>query len=497
MANARECLLGIDIGTSACKLAVFDRDGGVLAHATEKYDTYYPERGWAEQDPEQWWSAVCRALRRIFEGGNVDAGQILAAGIDGQSWSAVPLGGGGEVLCRTPIWMDSRSGDICLQLRERIGEKAIFDVCGNPIMPTYTSPKVLWYKENRREIYDKTQAILQSNGYIAYKLTGVLSQDKSQGYGWHCYDIARSDWSRELCREMGIKESLLLPVVKCDQVIGTVTMTAAGECGLLAGTPVVAGGLDAACGALGAGVIADGQTQEQGGQAGGMSICENTPGADMRLILSNHVVDGRWLLQGGSVGGGSALKWFDREFGSGNFAELDALAEQVKPGCDGMVFLPYMAGERSPIWNPDAEGVYYGVDFSKTKGHFARATLEGVAYSLRNNLDVAKSAGAQVNEMISVGGAANSKLWTQIKADVTGCSIATGASDYAATLGAALLAGVGVGLFKNYDEAVANTVRVKRIYSPNPDCRAAYDRSYKIYLKLYEDLKELMSGRTI
>ena len=267
---------------------------------------------------------------------------------------------------------------------------------------------------------------------------------------------------------------------------------------------MVAGALDAACGTLGAGVCHPGETQEQGGQAGGMSICLDTYQADPRLILSYHAVPGQWILQGGTVGGGGVMRWMEKEFadyerikgqetGKSSLVLFNEIAEKVAPGSDGVVFLPYMSGERSPIWDPNAKGVFYGLDFSKTKGHFVRAAMEGVALSLKHNLDVAYEAGASVSELRAMGGSANSLLWTQIKADVTGKKIIVPSSDTATTLGAVILAGVGIGMYNSFEEAVDKTVVIKREHEPNPANREVYDKNYEIYLQLYEQLKGVMA----
>ena len=496
-------LLGIDIGTSACKAALFDRKGQVLAAANGEYPVYYPEEGWAEQNPEEWWSAVCEAVRQVIRKAGIQPEEIAGVGIDGQSWSAIAIDKGGKVLTNTPIWMDTRAQSICDRLNEEIGEDEIFRIAGNSLQPSYTTAKILWYKENLPEVYCKIYKILQSNSYIAFKLTGQISQDLSQGYGLHCFDMRTGQWDEEMCRKMGIPRDFLPEIVPSDRIIGTVTKKAAEESGLAEGTPVAAGGLDAACGTLGAGVIHSGETQEQGGQAGGMSICIEKYQADPRLILGFHGIPGKWLLQGGTTGGGGVMRWFEREFadyerlmreqtGISSLDQLNEIAEKVKPGCDGLVFLPYMAGERSPIWNPYAKGVFYGLDFSKTKGHMVRACMEGVAFSLRHNLETAEEAGAKAEILRAMGGSANSLLWTQIKSDVTGKTMAVPASDTATTLGAALLAGVGTGFYKDYEEAVAETVKVTRKHQPDPEKKAVYDKNYETYLELYRSLSGLM-----
>lgn len=487
----KELLLGIDIGTSACKVAAFDLNGKVIAQTNKPYNVYYPQQGWAEQDPDEWWQAICAGIREILESEDVSAEDIAGIGVDGQSWSAIPVDKDGKVLDRTPIWMDTRSREICDRTKRLVGEDRIFDIAGNDFLPSYTTPKMLWFKENKPEVFEKTALFLQSNSYIVFKLTGIYSQDMSQGYGIHFFDMKNLRYDEALSKELGLDTSLVPPLFNCDEIVGEITAEAASATGLSVGTPVVAGGLDAACGTLGAGVCEVGQTQEQGGQAGGMSICTDRALAHKKLILSPHVVPGRWLLQGGTVGGGGVLKWFRQELaGYLSFDDLTDEAARVPAGSEGVIFLPYMAGERSPIWDPDAKGVFYGLAFNKTRGHMVRALLEGVAFSLEHNLRTAAETGAQVAELNAMGGSANSRLWTQIKADVTGRTIKVPASDTATTLGAAILAGVGCKLFSSYEEAVKKTIAITRVQEPDMNKHEIYKRSMELYLRLYEDLKD-------
>ncbi|HOK42638.1 MAG TPA: xylulokinase [Thermoclostridium caenicola] len=500
----RELLLGIDIGTSGCKIALFQHDGKVICSETVEYPLYCLKDGFIEQDPRDWWKAVCLGIQRLLGNNNINPSEIIGIGVDGQSWAAVAVDGDGEVLAQNPIWLDTRSASICNRLNQQVGTERIFEVSGNLLKPQYSTGKILWYKENIPEVYKRINKILQSNSYIVYLLTGVVSQDMSQGYGIHCFDMKKGRWDFQMCRSLGINPDILPDIYACHEVVGSVTRGAAASTGLLEGTPVVAGGLDAACATLGAGVIHDGQTQEQGGQAGGMSICMDKYCAEPRLILSFHVVPDRWLLQGGTTGGGGALRWFSEQFGyeelqkalqtgSSEFALLDELAGTVPAGSDGVVFLPYMAGERTPIWNDKAKGVFYGLDYSKTRAHMARAVMEGVAFSLRHNLEIASNAGANVETLRSVGGAANSSFWTQMKADITGKAIEVTATDTATTLGAAILAGVGVGLYRDFDDAVKQTVTVRRRYAPSDIDKEVYEKVYGIYLELYSSLEKLMN----
>lgn len=499
----KELLLGIDIGTSSCKAAVFKKNGEVAAAANAGYQVSYPKPGYAEQNPDDWWKAVCKATKECMEKGSVNPSDIAGIGVDGLSWAAVAVDRHGNVLANTPLWMDNRSAGICEKVNREIGEEEIFRVSGNPLTAQYTTGKVLWYQENRPEVYQETHKILQSNSFIVYRLTGQFSQDVCQSYGWHCFDMEHGVWDEGMRKAMGIPEEFLPEISPCHAVVGTVTKKAAEECGLTEGIPVVAGALDAACGTIGAGVLHNGETQEQGGQAGGISICIDTYKADPRLILSHYVIPGSWILQGGTTGGGGVMRWMEQEFGDyermmasglgkSSLVQFNEIAGRVAPGSDGVVFLPYMSGERTPIWDPDAKGVFYGLDFSKTKGHLVRAAMEGVAYSVRHNLEAAEAAGASVKVLRSMGGSANSLLWTQMKSDITGKPIQVPDSDTATTLGAAILAGVGVGLYRDFEEAVDKTVTVKRVHEPNQEVKAAYDKGYEIYLELYRNLRQTM-----
>ncbi len=499
----RELLLGVDIGTSACKVAVFDKLGCVIGSSVKAYPVYYPNPGWAEQDPDEWWEAVCKAIKEVLVTFDVQPDEIKGVGVDGQSWSAIPIDQSGKVLANTPIWLDTRANDICIRLNQSIGTEQIFEVAGNSLQPSYTTAKILWFKENTPNVYIKIHKILQSNSFIVYRLTGQFSQDISQGYGLHCFNMRTGTWDKAMCEKLGIPFSFLPNIYPCHEVIGSVTSIAAIQSGLIEGTPVVAGALDAACGALGAGVLQVGETQEQGGQAGGMSICMDQYVADPRLILGFHAVPGKWLLQGGTTGGGGVMRWLEKELGQyerevseklgkSSLDQFNEIAAQVPVGSEGLIFLPYMSGERSPIWDPNAKGVFYGLDFSKTKAHMIRAAMEGVAFSLKHNLDISEEQGAVVEELLAMGGSANSLLWTQMKSDITGKPITVSSSDTATTLGAAILAGVGIGIYKSFEDAVECAVRTTRHHQPNMKNHQKYQINYEKYLELYKQLKETM-----
>ncbi|MDR1292025.1 MAG: FGGY-family carbohydrate kinase [Clostridiales Family XIII bacterium] len=496
-------LLGIDIGTSACKVTLFSVDGEIVAREAGDFRIYRPAPGWAEQDPNEWWDVSSAAVKRLLSSSGVDAARIAGVGVDGQSWSAIPIDRDGTVLRNTPIWMDTRAAGICRSVVERFPEEEIFHICGNPFKPCYTTPKILWYEKEEPRLFEKTYKILQSNAFIVFRLTGELSHDLSQGYGLHFFDMRKRGLDGAAASRLGVDASLIPPLCESHGVVGAVTRKAAACTGLAEGTPVVAGGLDAACGTLGAGVVTGKQTQEQGGQAGGMSICTESYRADPRLILSPHVVPGIWLLQGGTVGGGGALKWAEAELGAAERAEagargvsafrvLDEEAERIAPGSDGVVFLPYLSGERSPLWDERAKGVWYGLDYRKTRAHLFRAVLEGVAFSLRHNIETAREAGAEAGTLHTTGGGAASGLWNRIKADVTGHEIVVTGAESATGAGAVMLAGVGTGIYSGFKEAVSVFTKENARYGPDAKNKAVYDRGYEIYRELYERLRPVM-----
>lgn len=497
-------LLGIDIGTSACKAAVFRLDGTVVAQASVGLAVHHPAPGWAEQHPQDWWQGACAAIGKALNTGGIDNRQIGAVGVDGQSWAAVPVDQSGRALHATPIWMDTRSADIAEELIRRVGHDEIFAVSGNPMEPTYSTAKMLWFKRNLPDIYKNTHQFLQSNSYLVLQLTGRFTMDLSQGFGVHGFDMAALRWHDGMCDALGLDREKLPDLFPSHRIVGEVTREAAEATGLHPGTPVAAGMMDSTAATLGAGVHLCGQVQEQGGTAGGMEICVDRPVTHRQLILSPHAVPGLWLLMGASAGGGGCYDWFRKELGAASealarqagrsaFTVMDEEASAIPAGSGGVVFLPYMAGERSPIWDRHAKGVFFGLGYDKTRAHMARAVMEGCAFSLEHNLRTAMETGVSIGAMHSIGGAANSPLWTQIKTDVTNRVIHVPRSDTASTLGAAMAAGVGAGLYRSFAHAVASTVQILRTHEPDSARHAVYQKKYMIYRELYENTKDLMA----
>jgi len=493
--NASAVYLGVDIGTSGCRCLAVDADGRTLAVAERQYPLYTPAPGWAEQDPKAWVAGAFATVAEVCASGAFEPANVRGVGVDGQSWACVPVDAEGTILANTPIWMDTRAQPICDELLGTVPAADILAVAGNRLSPSYTTAKVLWFQRNAPEMFARTRWFLQCNSVVVMALTGLATQEHSQGYGLHFVDVATGAVNADLAARLGIDPGLFPSAVEPSAVVGGVTVAAATATGLPPGTPVVAGGLDAACGTLGAGVFRPGQTQEQGGQAGGMSIAMDAPVADERLILSRHVVPGSWLLQGGTVAGSASLAWITRVAGEaerlaaaaagrGTFEEVSALAATAPLGSDGLVFLPYLLGERSPLWDADARGAFVGLTLTTGRAQLYRAVMEGVAFALRHNLEVAAGAGARVAELLAIGGATKSPLWMQIKADVTGVPLSVSANENATPLGAAMLAAIGTG-GGAVEDLVDRWVHRGVSYTPDPAATARYDRLFAIYAGLY------------
>lgn len=494
--------LGVDIGTSGCRCVAFAADGRTLAVAERHYPLHTPAPGWVEQDANDWVAGAFATLSEVCASGAFEPTAVRGIGVDGQSWAAVPVAANGDILARTPIWMDTRAQSICDELLGDVPAGDILAVAGNRLSPSYSTAKVLWFARNAPDVFARTRWFLQCNSVVVMALTGLATQDHSQGYGLHFIDVATGAVDPALAARLGIDPDLFPTAVEPSAVVGGLIAAAAHATGLPKGTPVVAGGLDAACGTLGAGVYQPGQTQEQGGQAGGMSIALAAPTADERLILSRHVVPGSWLLQGGTVAGAASLAWLTRQVGAAEqavaatsgrdlYAEVSALAASAPVGAGGLVFLPYLSGERSPLWDADARGAFVGLTLTTDRAQLYRAVMEGVAFALRHNLDVAASAGARVAELLAIGGATRSPLWMQIKADVTGVPLTVSSNENATPLGAAMLAALGTG-GGTVDDLVARWVRRGVSYTPDQATAARYDQLYTIYAGLYPALSDSM-----
>lgn len=494
-------LVGADIGTTSIKAVLFDLAGRPLRQASQEYPTHYPQSNWAEQDPEEWWRALCSTLRRLFADGRYASSQVAALAISCQAPSMVAVDRRGKALAPAMIWMDRRSEPQCQWLRDAVGEETITRINGGRADPYYMAPKLLWFKQNQPEHYRATYQVLQANGYVLHKLCGVYCMDQSHGPISLCYDSKLGQWSDLLLDGMQIDRAKLPEVAACSQVVGEVSRVAAAATGLAAGTPVVAGMTDGTAASLEAGLVQPGDAVEMTGQSTVLLICNDQPYLGNALIPLGHAAPGRHLVVGALVASGGALRWFRDELGEVECGEAAArgvdafelLTEQAAaspPGANRLIFLPYLFGERSPIWDSNARGVFFGLSLASHKRDLVRAILEGAAYGLRHNVETAADAGFPLATLACVGGGARSPLWNQIKADVLGRPVRLPRAAIGAPLGDAIVAAVGAGLYPSVEAAVAQMVEPGVEYQPQPEVGALYDALYEIYLGLYPALRQ-------
>jgi xylulokinase len=494
-------LLGIDIGTTSTKAVVVDTAGQLLAQASQEYATDFPRPNWAEQDPEDWWRATCSVINRLWSEQSIDPHEIAALAVSCQAPTVTPVDAAGRPLSPAQLWMDRRAGAECAWLHENVGEEAITRSNGGRIDPYYLAPKWLWLREHAPAVYRATHKLLFANGYIIHKLTGEFCIDLSHGPLTLFFDSATLTWSPSLLAAMGLNADHLPPLLPCSQVAGVVTPAAVALTGLRAGTPVMAGMTDGTAAGLEAGLVRPGDAVEMTGQSTVLLICSDQPYLGRELIPLGHAAPGQFLIVGAQVASGGALRWFRDQLGEPERSEaarlhvdaFDLLAQQAAaspPGANRLVFLPYMYGERSPIWDSNARGVFFGLSLSTTKGDLIRAVMEGAAFGLRHNVEVAEAAGFHATALACVGGGARSRLWNQIKADVLQRPVYLPQVGAGAPMGDAILAAVGAGIFPNMGAAVAAMVTRGAEFQPNPANAASYDALYRVYLSLYPALRD-------
>jgi len=494
-------LLGIDVGTTSLKAILFDADGSVLAQASQEYPTAYPHPNWAEQDPEDWWRAACEILPQLFVTAGADPRAVAGIGVSGQAPSVVPVDRGGAALRPALLWLDRRAEDQCTWLREHVGASAIAGVNGGRIDPYYLAPKWLWLAEHEPELTRRTHAVLQANGYLIHKLCGAVCMDVSHGPLTLFFDSRRLCYAEELAGQMGLDLAQMPPIRPCAEVVGAVSAAAAAATGLASGTPVIAGMCDGTAAAVEAGLLRPGDAVEMTGQSTVLLICSDEPYLREELIPLVHGVPGQYLVVGALVASGGSLRWFRDQLGEAErlaapllgldpFDLLSQEAARSPAGANGVIFLPYMFGERSPIWDSAARGVFFGLSLATKKADLVRAIMEGAAFGLRHNAETAAGSGFEIARLACVGGGARSAVWNQIKADVLQVPIRLPRAATGAPLGDALAAGVATGVYASFEDAVRRVVRVEREYVPDPARRARYDALYQVYVGLYPALRE-------
>jgi xylulokinase len=478
-------LIGLDIGTSGARAVAVDLLGNVIAAASEDYPLSTPRPGWTEQDPELWWVASQAVLSGVVAQLNDPP---LAVGLTGQMHGSVFLDADDRVIRPALLWSDQRTASQCLSITEKVGRKRLVEITGNPALTGFQAPKILWLRENEPDAYARVRRVLLPKDYIRLMLTGEYATDASDASGTLLLDLRRRDWSEEILQALEIPRDWLPEVHEGSEVTGVVTETAAETTGLPAGLRVAAGGGDNAAAAVGNGIVREGLVSSSIGTSGVVFADSGTLRIEPkgRLHAFCHAVPGRYHLMGVTLSAGGSLRWWRDASGSGlDYEEMTSLAAQAPPGSEGLVFLPYLSGERTPHLDPLARGAFVGLNLRHSQAHLARAVMEGVTYSLKDCLDLMIGLRMPVTEVRATGGGARSQLWRQLQADVFGLPVHRTRIEEGPAFGAALLAGVAGGAYSDVLEACEVVGLDPEVTTPDPGLHQLYDRYHQAYSDLY------------
>jgi len=495
-------LLGIDIGTTGAKAVLIGPEGNVAAEAMTEYPLFAPRPGWSEQEPADWWKAAQTSIRRLFAQSLVKPSQVAGIGLSGQMHGLVLLDREGRPLRRCIMWNDQRTAKQCREITDRVGRERLIRLTGKPALTGFTAGKILWVREYEPEVFAQAATLQLPKDFVRYQLTGALAMDVADASGTNLLDTGRRQWSDEIIQALDLPRTLLPQVYECAQVCGKVTAEAAAATGLTEGTPVVAGAGDQAAQSIGTGITGPGTISVTIGTSGVVFAATDSymPDAQGRLHAYCHAVPGKWHLMGVTLAAGGSLRWLrdtvcesekTRAAASGQDAYdlMTEAASRVPPGCEGLLFLPYLSGERTPYPDPDARGVFSGLSLTTTRAHIIRAVLEGVTFSLRDCLDLLCSLGVCFGRIRVSGGGARSELWRRMMADVFNSEVVELNVMQGACYGAALLAGVGVGVFQDAEDACIRTIREIGSIWPGKN-RAVYEPYYERFRALYPALKD-------
>lgn len=492
--------LGIDTSTTATKAVLVDEEGQVAGVAASTYGAEAPHPLWSEQHPDLWWDATQRSIRDVMAATGVDAASIAALGLTGQMHGLVALDESGTPLRPAILWNDQRTSAECDEIRSLIGLERLVRITGNDALTGFTAPKILWMRNHEPELYRRIRHVLLPKDYVRLRLTGAYACDRAGGGGTLLFDHAARTWSPEILAALNLPASWMPATFEGPEITGHVTEEAAAATGLEAGTPVVGGGGDQAASAVGTGAVAPGVVTVSLGTSGVVFATTDGPAVDPRgrVHAFPHAVPARWHMMGVTLAAAGSLAWLhDALAADRSYEELSDLALATPPGADGLVFLPYLSGERTPHPDPLARGAFVGLTTRHGLGHLARSVMEGVAFSLRDALDVMVSAGvARPSQVRISGGGARSAVWRQIVADVLDAEVATVNTTEGAAYGAALLAAVGAGTYDSVDAGAAAWIRV--VEKTPPANTAAYELLHQVYVGLYPALRTAMhrlSGR--
>lgn len=495
--------LGIDVGTSGTKTLAVHEDGRVLASATEEYPLYSPRPGWSEQNPEDWWQATIRSVRRVLKDGRIKAGEVSGIGLSGQMHGSVFLDKNHEVIRPALLWNDQRTAAECAEIEERAGgRKALIGMVANPALTGFTAPKILWLRNHEPRNFEKTVQVLLPKDYIRFRLTGEFATEVSDASGTLLLDVAKRRWSKKLLGKLDLDAGLLPEVYESEEVSGRLTESSAELLGLATGVPVVGGGGDQAAGAVGNGIVRRGIISATMGTSGVVFAHSNDVQIDPegRVHTFCHAVRGKWHVMGVVLSAGGSLQWYRNQLGQMEVAAADpmgvdpytlltAQAAEAPAGSEGLFFLPYLTGERTPHADPDARGAWVGLSLRHGRPHLVRSVMEGATFAMRDCLEIIKGMNIPVREIRLSGGGARSEFWRQMQADIYGQKVVTINASEGPAYGVALLAAAGTGAYKDVVEACSATISVVTTTKADATAKKTYNAAHAIYQQLYGSLK--------
>ncbi|WP_165245830.1 xylulokinase [Paludisphaera soli] len=495
--------IGIDVGTSGTKTLAIDESGRILASASSEYPCSHPRPGWSEQDPELWWEATRETLGSVLNSGAFKPSDVAGVGLSGQMHGSVFLDADGQVVRPALLWNDQRTAAQCAEIEERAGgREALIRMVANRALTGFTAPKLLWVRKEEPANWDRVRQVLLPKDYIRYRLTGTYATEVSDASGTLMLDVANRRWSRELLGKLDLDPALLPECFESQEVSATVGAIGAEATGLPVGTPVVGGGGDQPAGAVGNGIVRQGVVSATMGTSGVIFAHSDHLGFDPagRLQRGCHAVPGAYHVMGVVLSAGGSLQWFRNELGKAEVALaksqgvdpyqiLTAEAALAGPGAEGLFFLPYLTGERSPHFDPDAKGGWIGLTVRHGRPHMIRAVLEGATFAMRDSLELIRDMNVAIEQIRVSGGGARNALWRQIQADVYGADVHTINASEGPAFGVALLAQVGTGGFSSVPEACDATIMTVESTNVDPRVKAYYDRAYTVYRGLYSHLK--------
>jgi xylulokinase len=496
--------LGIDIGTSGTKTLAINSQGAILASATETYPCYFPKPLWSEQDPEDWWQATIRSVRKTISKAKLKPADVKSIGLSGQMHGSVFLDKNDKVIRRAILWNDQRTSAECEEIEQRVGGRTnLIQLVANPALTGFTAPKILWLRNQEPRHFDKLKKVLLPKDEIRRRLTGEYATEVSDASGMLLLDVANRRWSKKLLSALELDVDLLGRCYESEEVTGRLTPAAAKLLGLTTDCVVVGGAGDCAAGAVGNGIVVKGVLSTSIGTSGVMFVHSDEMKLDPagRIHTFCHAVHGKWHMMGVNLCAGGSLQWFRNELCKADMAAakrakrevyelLIEEAQNAPAGSEGLFFLPYLSGERTPHADPKARGCFVGLTVAHTRGHLIRAILEGVTYSMRDSLEIIEGLGVPVRQIRASGGGSRSACWRQIQADVFGSKVVTINSEEGAAYGVALLAAVGAGAFGSIGEACGATIRVVNETAVNRAVKKYHDRAFPIYQGLYSSLKD-------